>query len=46
MSGSDYVMNHVFWIGVYPGLTTEMLDYVVSTIAAFAGAAKSGLVVV
>jgi CDP-6-deoxy-D-xylo-4-hexulose-3-dehydrase len=46
MSGSDYVMNHVFWIGVYPGLTTEMLDYVVSTITAFAGAAKSGLVVV
>jgi CDP-6-deoxy-D-xylo-4-hexulose-3-dehydrase len=46
MSGSDYVMNHVFWIGVYPGLTTEMLDYVVSTIAAFAETAKSGLVVV
>jgi CDP-6-deoxy-D-xylo-4-hexulose-3-dehydrase len=46
MSGSDYVMNHVFWIGVYPGLTNEMLDYVVETMMAFVGTAKSGLVVV
>jgi CDP-6-deoxy-D-xylo-4-hexulose-3-dehydrase len=46
MSGSDYVMNHVFWIGVYPGLTTEMLDYVVETMVTFAETAKSGLVVV
>jgi CDP-6-deoxy-D-xylo-4-hexulose-3-dehydrase len=46
MSGSDYVMNHVFWIGVYPGLTTAMLDYVVETMVAFVETAKSGLVVV
>jgi CDP-6-deoxy-D-xylo-4-hexulose-3-dehydrase len=46
MSGSDYVMNHVFWIGVFPGLTTEMLDYVVETMMAFAETAKSGLLVV
>jgi CDP-6-deoxy-D-xylo-4-hexulose-3-dehydrase len=46
MSGSDYVMNHVFWIGVYPGLTTEMLDYVVDTIGAFVEKAQSGLLVV
>ena len=26
---SDKVMNQTFWIGVYPGLTKEMLDYVV-----------------
>ncbi len=25
---SDEVMNNVFWIGVYPGLTRSMLDYV------------------
>ena len=25
---SDFVMNQVFWIGVYPGLTPAMLDYV------------------
>jgi CDP-6-deoxy-D-xylo-4-hexulose-3-dehydrase len=46
MSGSDYVMNHVFWIGVYPGLTTEMLDYVVATISQFAETAKAGLKIV
>ena len=25
---SDFVMNHVFWIGVYPGLSQEMLEYI------------------
>lgn len=29
---SDDVMNRVFWIGVYPGLTQPMLNYVVETI--------------
>ena len=33
-------MNNVFWIGVYPGLTTEMLDYVAETILSFAADAK------
>jgi CDP-6-deoxy-D-xylo-4-hexulose-3-dehydrase len=46
MSGSDYVMNQVFWIGVFPGLTTEMLDYIVKTMTEFVAAAKSGLKVV
>jgi CDP-6-deoxy-D-xylo-4-hexulose-3-dehydrase len=35
-------MNNVFWIGVYPGLTTEMLDYVVETISLFVDGAGSG----
>jgi len=26
---SDIVMNQTFWIGIYPGLTKEMLDYVI-----------------
>jgi CDP-6-deoxy-D-xylo-4-hexulose-3-dehydrase len=26
---SDFVMNQVFWIGVFPGLSKEMLSYVV-----------------
>jgi CDP-6-deoxy-D-xylo-4-hexulose-3-dehydrase len=30
---SDKVMRHVFWIGVYPGLTRPMLDYVCDTLA-------------
>lgn len=29
---SDDVMRRVFWIGVYPGLTRPMLDYVIETI--------------
>ncbi len=28
---SDRVMNQGFWIGVYPGLTQAMLDYVLET---------------
>jgi CDP-6-deoxy-D-xylo-4-hexulose-3-dehydrase len=28
---SDLVMNQLFWIGVYPGLTKEMLAYVLET---------------
>jgi hypothetical protein len=30
------VMNKVFWIGVYPGLTAKMLDFVADTILKFA----------
>jgi len=26
------VMNQAFWIGVYPGLTPAMLDYVLETL--------------
>lgn len=31
LNNSDRVMNQAFWIGVYPGLTEEMLSYVVET---------------
>jgi CDP-6-deoxy-D-xylo-4-hexulose-3-dehydrase len=43
---TDFVMNQVFWIGVFPGLTKEMLDFIVTTATEFVGTAKSGLVVV
>jgi len=33
---SDFVMNNVFWIGVYPGLTEQMLAYVADVITEFA----------
>ncbi len=29
---TDRVMNQTFWIGVYPGLTREMLNFIVSSI--------------
>jgi CDP-4-dehydro-6-deoxyglucose reductase, E1 len=32
LGNSDRVMNQAFWIGVYPGLTQPMLDYVLETI--------------
>ena len=32
---TDYVMRNVFWIGVYPGLTEPMLDYIVDAFCAF-----------
>jgi CDP-6-deoxy-D-xylo-4-hexulose-3-dehydrase len=28
LNNTDAVMNDLFWIGVYPGLTKEMLNYV------------------
>ncbi|WP_298885008.1 lipopolysaccharide biosynthesis protein RfbH [uncultured Bradyrhizobium sp.] len=31
LEGSDLVMNRTFWIGVYPGLTQDHLDYVISS---------------
>jgi CDP-4-dehydro-6-deoxyglucose reductase, E1 len=32
LANSDRVMNQAFWIGVYPGLTQQMLDYVLESI--------------
>lgn len=32
LKNTDYVMNNVFWIGVYPGLSEEMVDYVAATL--------------
>lgn len=26
---TDYVMDHSFWVGVYPGMTEPMLDYMI-----------------
>ena len=29
---TDFVMNNSFWVGVYPGMTDEMIDYMAKTI--------------
>ncbi len=35
---ADVVMNSTFWIGVYPGLTSEMIEYMLDKIKAFVAA--------
>lgn len=35
---TDFIMNNTLWIGVYPGMTDEMLDYMVTTIKKFVSA--------
>ena len=35
LTNTDIVMKRTFWIGVYPGLTAEMLDYATSSIIEF-----------
>lgn len=29
---TDIIMNHSFWVGVYPGMTDEMIDYMATII--------------
>ena len=41
LKNTDVVMTRSFWVGVYPGLTTPMLDYIISSITDFmSGKAK------
>ena len=32
---SDFIMEHTFWIGVYPGMTEEKLQYMIESIKEF-----------
>lgn len=32
LSVTDYIMNNSFWVGVYPGMTDEMIDYMAKII--------------
>ena len=34
LTNSDFVMNQVFWIGVFPGLTPAMIEYVLEVMHA------------
>jgi len=40
LKNSDIVMNQTFWIGVWPGLTEQMLDYVIENICLLFGVRK------
>jgi len=35
LATTDIVMNRAFWVGVYPGITRDMLDYMIESIHAF-----------
>jgi CDP-6-deoxy-D-xylo-4-hexulose-3-dehydrase len=32
LANADRVMNHTFWIGVFPGITRAMMDFVIATV--------------
>ncbi len=32
LTNTDFIMNNTFWVGVYPGMTDEMIDYMAKTI--------------
>jgi len=38
LKNADIVTNSTFWIGVYPGLTNEIIDFMVGTISEFVNA--------
>ncbi|MGN0811652.1 MAG: lipopolysaccharide biosynthesis protein RfbH [Akkermansia muciniphila] len=35
LPNTDFVMNHTFWIGVYPGMTSEQLSWMIESISRF-----------
>lgn len=40
LTNTDYIMNQTFWIGVYPGMTIERLQYMVKIIKQFVKGAR------
>lgn len=45
LTNADIVVDRTFWIGVYPGLTTQHIDYMIDVIAGFCreGALKAAV---
>jgi len=41
LRNTDFAMNNVFWLGVFPGLTKPMLDFVADSIGEFIEKAKA-----
>jgi len=35
LTNADIITERTFWVGVYPGLTNEMIDYIIATITEF-----------
>ena len=32
LENTEYIMKHTFWVGVYPGMTDDMIDYMAKII--------------
>ena len=32
LRNTDFIMNNTLWVGVYPGMTDEMLDFMIKKI--------------
>jgi len=41
LTNTDFVMDRVFWVGVYPGITPAMLEYVLESFHAIPQAAQA-----
>lgn len=37
LENTDRIMRDTFWVGVYPGMSTPQLDYIIASIKEFAG---------
>jgi CDP-6-deoxy-D-xylo-4-hexulose-3-dehydrase len=44
LENTDFVMNNVFWVGTYPGLTQDMTDYIAESLGAATRITKRSLV--
>ena len=42
LANADHVAEHTFWLGVYPGLSEPMLDYVLESLHDFVAGAERG----
>ena len=42
LPNTDFVMNNVFWVGLYPGITEPMIDYMAETFHQIRKAAAHG----
>ncbi len=43
LKNTDIVMTQTFWLGVYPGLTNSMLDYMIESVLLFMKNARKGI---
>lgn len=43
---TDFVMNNVFWVGIYPGITEPMIDYVAQSLHEITASSKRRLIAI